>query len=174
MRKPPMVMLQLEQMEFALKSPQRTRIGILHLIDRLLFETATRFKQALKGSHVIGRTSRVLGTLVALLAAGWLTMAPASADETYELNDTKLQSFVVAAKAVHEVVKASAHKISEVKTEEEAEALRVELDAKFEAAIEKTDGITLAEYKEIHEAATKDENLGQRIMEELQPATTAQ
>ncbi len=121
-----------------------------------------------------GRTSRVLGTLFTVLAAGWLMMANASAGDTYELDDTKLESFVVAAKAVHEVVKASAHKISEVKTEEEAEALRVELDSQFEEAIEKTDGITLAEYKEIHEAATKDEALGQRIMDKLQPATTAQ
>ncbi len=120
-----------------------------------------------------GRTSRVLGTLFSVLAAGWLMAAPVSAEE-YQLDDVKLESFVVAAKAVHEVVKASAHKISEVKTEEEAEALRIELDAKFEAAIEKTDGITLAEYKEIHEAATKDEALGKRIMEKLQPATTTQ
>ncbi len=120
-----------------------------------------------------GRTSRVLGTLFSVLAAGWLMAAPVSAED-YKLDDIKLESFVVAAKAVHEVVKASAHKISEVKTEEEAEALRIELDAKFEAAIETTDGITLAEYKEIHEAATKDEALGKRIMEKLQPATTTQ
>lgn len=121
-----------------------------------------------------GQTGRVLGTLFTALAAGWLMLASASAGETFELDDTKLESFVVAAQAVHEVVKASAHKISEVKSEEEAEALRVELDAQFEAAIEKTDGITLAEYKEIHEAATKDEALGQRIMDKLQPATVAQ
>lgn len=121
-----------------------------------------------------GRISRVLGTLFTVLAAGWLMMANASAEETYKLDEIKLESFVVAAKAVHEVVKASAHKISEVKTEEEAEALRIQLDAQFEQAIEKTDGITLAEYKEIHEAATKDEALGQRIMDKLQPTTIAQ
>ena len=123
---------------------------------------------------MIGRTSRVLGTLFSVLAAGWLMTAPVSAEDAVKVDEAKLESFVVAAKAVHEVVKASAHKISEVKTEEQAEALRVELDAKFEEAIEKTDGITLAEYKEIHEAATKDEALGQRIMDKLQPATTAQ
>lgn len=123
---------------------------------------------------MIGRTSRVLGTLFSVLAAGWLMIAPATAENAVNVDEAKLQSFVVAAKAVHEVVKASAHKISEVKTEEQAEALRVELDAKFEEAIEKTDGISLAEYKEIHEAATKDEALGQRIMDQLQPATTTQ
>ena len=123
---------------------------------------------------MIGRTSRVLGTLFSVLAAGWLMTASVSAEDAVKVDEAKLESFVVAAKAVHEVVKASAHKISEVKTEEQAEALRVELDAKFEEAIEKTDGITLAEYKEIHEAATKDEALGQRIMDKLQPATTAQ
>ena len=123
---------------------------------------------------MIGRTSRVLGTLFSVLAAGWLMTAPVSAEDAVKVDEAKLESFVVAAKAVHEVVKASAHKISEVKTEEQAEALRVELDAKFEEAIEKTEGITLAEYKEIHEAATKDEALGQRIMDKLQPATTAQ
>ena len=121
-----------------------------------------------------GRINRVLGTLFTVLAAGWLMLANVSAEEAYEVDENKLESFVTAAKAVHEVVKASAHKISEVKTEEEAEALRVELDAQFEEAIEQTDGITLAEYKEIHEAATKDETLGQRIMDKLQPATTAQ
>lgn len=123
---------------------------------------------------MIGRMTGVLGTLFSVLAAGWLMIAAAQADETMTLDDAKLESFVTAAKAVHEVVKASAHKISEVKTEEEAEALRVELDAQFEEAIARTDGITLAEYKEIHEAATKDEALGQRIMDKLQPATTAQ
>lgn len=121
-----------------------------------------------------GQTSRVLGTLFSVLAAGWLMLANASAEEAYKLDDTKLESFVVAAQAVHEVVKASAHKISDVKTEEEAEALRVELDAQFEAAVKETDGITLTEYKEIHEAAAKDEALGQRIMDKLQTVTGPQ
>ena len=121
-----------------------------------------------------GSLSRVLGTLFTVLATGWLMLANVSAEDAYKVDDAKLESFVVAAKAVHEVVKASAHKINEVKSEEEAEALRVELDAQFEEVIEETDGITLAEYKEIHEAATKDEALGQRIMDKLQPATTAQ
>jgi len=153
---------------------KKVRIGIIHEIDRLLIETSIRLKHTLKGLHVNGRLSRVLGTLFTVLAMGWLMLASVSAEESYKVDDTKLESFVVAAQAVHEVVKASAHKISEVKSEEEAEALRVELDSQFEAAIEKTDGITLAEYKEIHEAATKDEALGQRIMDKLQPATTAQ
>ena len=121
-----------------------------------------------------GQTGRVLGTLFSVLAAGWLTVAPAMAEESYPLDDAKLESFVLAAKAVHEVVKASADKISDIQSEEEAEALREELDAQFEAAIEETDGITIAEYKEIHEAATKDEALGQRIMDKLLPATADQ
>ncbi len=117
-----------------------------------------------------GRTSRVLGTLLSVLAAGWMLASPASAQNTYQVDEAKLESFVVAAKAVHEVVKASAHRINEVETEEQAEALRVELDAQFEDVIEQTDGITFAEYKEIHEAATDDPELGQRIMNKLQPA----
>jgi hypothetical protein len=116
----------------------------------------------------------VLGTLFSVLAACWLMIANAAAEEAYQVDDAKLASFVVAAKAVHEVVKSSAEKINDVKTDEEAEALRAELDEQFEAAIEGTDGITLAEYKEIHDAATKDEALGKRIMDKLQPATTTQ
>ena len=121
-----------------------------------------------------GLFRRVLGTLSLVLAAGWLITTDIRAEEPYQFDDAKLDSFVVAAKAVHEVVKASAQKINDVKTDEEAAALRADLDSKFQAAIEQTEGITLAEYKAIHEAATKDEALGQRIMDKMQPALLPQ
>lgn len=121
-----------------------------------------------------GQFRRVLGTLSLVLAVGWLITTDLRAEEPYQFDDAKLDSFVVAAKAVHEVVKASAQKINDVKTDEEAAALRADLDSQFEAAIEQTEGITLAEYKEIHEAATKDEALGQRIMDKMQPVLAPQ
>ncbi len=121
-----------------------------------------------------GLFRRVLGTLSLVLAAGWLITTDVRAEEPYQFDEAKLDSFVIAAKAVHEVVKASAQKINDVKTDEEAAALRADLDSQFEAAIEQTEGITLAEYKQIHEAATKDEALGQRIMEKMQPVLEAE
>lgn len=117
-----------------------------------------------------GQFRRVLGTLSLVLAAAWLTTADVRAEGSYQVEDAKLDSFVDAYQAVHQAATAAQLELGEIKTEEQADALR----AKFESAIEDTDGITLAEFREIEEAAIEDEELGKRIIEKMQAATHAQ
>lgn len=105
--------------------------------------------------------NRVLGIVMLAMAAIWISPSPVWAEST--IDDAKLESFVVAARAVHEVIKAASGRISQIQNEEEAEQLRAEIDAKAEAAIESTEGITIEEYREIHEAARTDPELSERI-----------
>ena len=120
------------------------------------------------------RFRRLLGTLCLTLAAGWLSVAEVRAEETLQVDEAKLDSFVDAYRAVHEVASASMERIQTAKTEEEFKKLQEELKPKFEAAIEDTDGITLAEFREIEAAAIEDETLGQRIVEKMQAASHSQ
>lgn len=121
-----------------------------------------------------GRSLQVIGTLCLALVIGWLSAPESRADQTLQVNDAKLDSFVDAYRAVHEVANASMAEIQAVKSEEDFKKLQAELEPKFEAAIEGTNGITLAEFREIEAAAVKDETLGQRIVEKMQAATHAQ
>ncbi len=116
----------------------------------------------------------MLGTLSLVLAAGWLTVAEVRAEGTLEVDEAKLDSFVDAYRAVHEVASASMEKIQSVKSEDDFKKLQAELEPQFEAAIEETDGITLAEFREIEAAAIEDETLGQRIVEKMQAAAHTQ
>ncbi len=121
-----------------------------------------------------GSIRQVCGALSLVLAAGWLTIADVRAEGTFQVDDAKLDSFVDAYSAVHKVASASMEKIQSVKSEEDFKKLQAELEPMFEAAIEETDGITLAEFREIEAAAIEDETLGQRIVEKMQVATHAQ
>ena len=121
-----------------------------------------------------GSIRQVVGALSLVLAAGWLTVAEVQAGDPVKVDDAKLDSFVDAYNAVHKVASASMEKIQGVKSEEEFKKLQAELEPQFEAAIEDTDGITLAEFREIEAAAIEDEGLGQRIVEKMQVATHTQ
>lgn len=121
-----------------------------------------------------GSIRQFFGALSLVLAAGWLTVAEVRAEGAFEVDDAKLDSFVDAYDAVHKVASASMEKIQGVKSEEEFEKLQAELQPQFEAAIEATDGITFAEFREIEAAAIEDESLGQRIVEKMQVAAHAQ
>ena len=121
-----------------------------------------------------GSIRQFLGALALMLAAGWLTVAEVQAQGTLEVDDAKLDSFVDAYGAVHKVASASMERIQGVKSEEEFKKLQAELEPQFETAIEETDGITLAEFREIEAAAIEDKSLGQRIVEKMQAAGHAQ
>jgi hypothetical protein len=105
-----------------------------------------------------------LGPVVGMFAALWLG---GSIDAATQYDDAKLDSFVVAARAVHEVIRESAAKISDIKTEQEADSLREQLDADVEAAIEQTGGLSIEEYRAINEAAKSDPTLEDRIIEKF-------
>jgi hypothetical protein len=125
-----------------------------------------------KGSHVIALIVRTLRLSALALVGCWLVAAGAQAEGQTPVDDAKLDSIVVAAQAVHQVIEGAATKINDVKTDEEANELRAEIDAQVEEAIEQTDGITLAEYKEIHQAAQQDPELENRIIERFNATTT--
>lgn len=105
--------------------------------------------------------SRVLGIVMLAMSVTWSLPAPAWAES--DVDDVKLESFIVAARAVHEVIKEASGRISQIQNEEEAEQLRAEIDARAEAAIKGTEGITIEEYREIHAAARTNPELSERI-----------
>ncbi|MGI9417645.1 MAG: DUF4168 domain-containing protein [Geminicoccaceae bacterium] len=115
-----------------------------------------------------------VGALSLVFAAGLLTVSDVSAEGAVQVDEAKLDSFVDAYRAVHEVASASMEEIKAVKSEDDFAKLQAELEPRFEAAIEGTDGITLAEFREIEAAAIEDEELGQRIVEKMQAATHVQ
>lgn len=120
------------------------------------------------------RFRRLLVASSLILAAGTLASADLRAESEVQVDDAKLDSFVDAYRAVHEVASSAMEEMQAVKTDEEFELLQAKLEPQFEEAIEGTDGITLAEFREIEAAAIEDETLGQRIVEKMQVATHAQ
>jgi hypothetical protein len=109
-----------------------------------------------------------------MLAMGSIGVSGVRAEGALQVDDAKLDSFVDAYQAVHDVANTAMEDIQSAQTDEDVEALRETLQPKFEAAIEGTDGITLAEFREIEAAAIKDEDLGLRIIEKMQAASHAQ
>ena len=104
----------------------------------------------------------VLGVVLAGIAT-----APAFAESTFA--QTKLDAFVTAAMAMNEVVRKWRPRIRNAGESAEGAKLRAEADAELLAAIEGIDGMTVAEYKEIGDAARKD----QALMSQLQQILTA-
>ena len=104
----------------------------------------------------------VLGVVLAGIAT-----APAFAESTFA--QTKLDAFVTAAMAMNEVVRKWRPRIRNAGEGAEGAKLRAEADAELLAAIEGIDGMTVAEYKEIGDAARKD----QALMSQLQQILTA-
>ncbi|NJO37316.1 MAG: DUF4168 domain-containing protein [Rhizobiales bacterium] len=121
-----------------------------------------------------GSIRQLSGLLSLVLAAGWLSAAELSAEGTLQVDEAKLESFIDAYRAVHAVASASMEEIEAAKSDDDMKKLQAELKPKFEAAIEETDGITLAEFREIEAAAIEDQALGLRIVEKMQAAAHAQ
>ena len=95
--------------------------------------------------------------LVLGVALAGIATAPASAESTFA--QTKLDAFVTAAMVVEELVQKWTPRIRSAGKGEEGAKLRAEVEAAIRAAIERTDGITVAEYNEIGGAARKDQVL---------------
>ncbi len=94
----------------------------------------------------------VLGVALASIAT-----PPASAGSNFA--QTKLEAFVTAVMAVDELVQKWTPRIRGAEKGEEGAKLRAEAEAEMHAAIERTDGITVAEYNEIGRTARKDQTL---------------
>ena len=103
--------------------------------------------------------------IAAALALGLAASGPAWAQAQTEFSDQQLESFVVAALAVDEVIREWNPRIQAAENEEQAAQLREEANAELLETISQTDGMTIEEYQEIGQAAQADPDLAARINE---------
>jgi Domain of unknown function (DUF4168) len=99
----------------------------------------------------------------AVLAFALAASGPAWAQTQAEFTDQKLESFVVAALAVEELIQQWNPRIQGAENAEEAAQLREQASTELVDAISRTEGITLEEYQEIGQAAQGDPDLRARI-----------
>jgi hypothetical protein len=100
------------------------------------------------------------GLALALAASG-----SAWAQAQTEFSDQQLESFVVAALAIDEVIRQWNPRIQAAENEEQATQLREEANAALLETMSKAEGITIDEYQEIGQAAQSDPALAARINE---------
>jgi hypothetical protein len=105
-----------------------------------------------------------------LLTAAALALALAASSSAWaqaqtEFSDQQLESFVVAALAVDELIREWNPRIQAAESEEQAAQLREEANAALLETISETDGITIEQYQEIGQAAQSDPELAARINE---------
>ena len=96
----------------------------------------------------------------ALAASG-----PVWAQAQPEFSDEQLESFVVAAIAVDEVIREWNPRIQAAEDDAQVAQLREQAKAELVEVITRTDGITLEEYQQIGQAAQDDPDLADRINE---------
>lgn len=101
----------------------------------------------------------------AALALALAASGSAWAQAQTEFSDQQLESFVVAALAVDELIREWNPRIQAAENDEQAAQLREEANAALLETITETDGITVEEYQEIGRAAQSDPELAARINE---------
>lgn len=106
------------------------------------------------------------GALCALLLAAVVGLGlTATARAQDQFPDAKLDSFISAAIKVEELIMEWSPKIEGAADEGAAQEMRQQANADLEQAIEQTDGISIAEYQEISQAARSDPQLSARLKE---------
>ena len=105
---------------------------------------------------------RRIGGILGLLA---LVAGPFSGQLAAQTaySDDKLEAFVTAALAVDDLVKTWAPRIDNADNQEKADQLRTQANTELIAAVERTDGISLDEYRQIVREAGQDADLSARI-----------
>lgn len=88
--------------------------------------------------------------------------APQAADS---YDDTTLESFVLAALEVSAVRQEYVPRVQGAQSEEEAQSLAEDARVEMQAAVDAVDGMDVATYVQIGEAANSDEALAARISE---------
>ena len=101
----------------------------------------------------------------AALALALAASAPAWAQTQSEFSDEQLQSFVVAAVAVDELIRQWNPRIQGAENAEQAALLREQANAELVETITRTEGMTVEQYQEIGQAAQSDPELAARINE---------
>lgn len=107
------------------------------------------------------RNTLSAAALALALAASGSAWAQAQA----EFSDEQLESFVVAAVAVDELIREWNPRIQGAENAEQAAQLREQANAELVETITRTEGITLEQYQEIGQAAQDDPDLASRINE---------
>jgi Domain of unknown function (DUF4168) len=105
-----------------------------------------------------------------VLSAAALALALAASGSAWaqaqtEFSDQQLESFVVAALAVDELIREWNPRIQAAENDAQAAQLREEANAALLETIANTDGITIEQYQEIGQAAQGDPQLAARINE---------
>jgi hypothetical protein len=103
--------------------------------------------------------------LTAALACALAASGPVWAQAQPEFSDQQLESFVVAAIAVDEVIREWNPRIQAAQDDAQAAQLREQANAELVEVITQTEGITIEEYQEIGRAAQADPDLAARINE---------
>lgn len=103
-------------------------------------------------------TAAALALTLAASGSAW-------AQAQTEFSDQQLESFVVAALAVDELIREWNPRIQAAENEEQAAQLREEANAALLETISETEGMTVEEYQEIGRAAQADPELAARINE---------
>lgn len=114
-----------------------------------------------------------------VLSAAALALALAASGSAWaqaqtEFSDQQLESFVVAALAVDELIREWNPRIQAAENEAQAAQMREEANAALLETIAKTDGMTIEQYQEIGQAAQSDAQLAARINEIYQEKSTDQ
>jgi Domain of unknown function (DUF4168) len=99
----------------------------------------------------------------AALALALAASGPVWAQAQPEFSDQQLESFVVAAIAVEEVIREWNPRIQAAQDDAHAAQLREQANAELMEVITQADGITLEQYQEIGRAAQADPDLATRI-----------
>ncbi|MFQ5774087.1 MAG: DUF4168 domain-containing protein [Kiloniellaceae bacterium] len=100
-------------------------------------------------------------TLVLAAALGLSLAGPARAQASFD--EAKLEAFVTAAVAVGALIDQWLPRIKSAESQEAADRLRAQANAELVAVIDRTDGISVDEYKAINDAARSDPALSARI-----------
>ena len=103
--------------------------------------------------------------LTAAFAFVLAASSPVWAQAQPEFSDQQLESFVVAAIAVDEVIREWNPRIQAAEDDAQAAQLREQANAELVEVITETDGITIEQYQEIGRAAQADPDLAARINE---------
>jgi hypothetical protein len=101
----------------------------------------------------------------AALALALAASGSAWAQAETEFSDQQLESFVVAALAVDQVIREWNPRIQAAENEDQAAQLREQANAALLETITETDGMSIEQYQEIGRAAQADPELAARINE---------
>ena len=109
---------------------------------------------------------RIAGSLMATLCLMLWSTTGVQAQAEFE--PAKLEAFVTAAMKMNEVIEQWQPRVDTAWSEAEAETLRERAEAEITAAIARTEGISVGEYRQIYDAAGNDPQLRLRLVEILE------